>query len=171
MRKCKPFKQTKPILCLYNAFVLSKLNFACVVWSPRQRTFADRLEGLQDRFVKYISLKQQFVIPNDNVTLARAHFHLMTLADRRVLSDILFLFKTLNSIIQSPEVLAEIGFNVPQRSLRANDFFYIPFKNTFSAQSSPICRIMKHGNMFTDIDYFHMTLNEVKKNIKNKFVP
>ena len=167
VRKCRPFRNIKSIICLYNSYVLSKLNFASIIWSPKQKTYIDRLENIQDKFIKYLFLKQNVAIPADDVSLARIHFRLVSLKNRRIMSEVLFMYKIFNNLIHSPQVLEKVYVNVPQRSLRTTELFHLPFRYTCSAQNSPLCRIVKHCNMYLDnFDPFSMSLTQVRRLMK-----
>ena len=165
-RKCKLFHSGKVILSLYNAFVLSKLSFASIIWNPQYATYIERLERVQNKFLKFLAYKSNF-ITEDGVSLARNHFRIVTLENRRKISDILFLHKILNNCIDSSEILSMIGFSIPSRDLRNNSIFHVPFRNTNCSQNSPLLRMLRCGNMYgTYYDIFCINRCKLKTNLK-----
>lgn len=60
---------------------------------------------------------------------------------RREQADIVFLFKSLNNLIDSPNILSSISFNVQPRVLRNNKLFFEAFFRTNLGRNSPINRI------------------------------
>ena len=54
-RNCKDFKNSKSLLSLYYAYIYSKLNFASSIWSPSGITYINRLERVQNKFLRFLS--------------------------------------------------------------------------------------------------------------------
>ena len=67
-----------------------------------------------------------------------------------------------------PQIYDKIEFNVPNRDLRFNELFHVPFRNTNYGQNSPVCRMVRSFNRFcNDISYLELSLQAFKLNIKS----
>ena len=91
----------------------------------------------------------------------------MSLEERRLLTDVVGLYKIINSKIDSPELLAQVSFNVPQRNLRGRTLFVLPFSRTNSSLNSPFSRMFKYSNSLCDeIDFFFDYFYTFRKKLK-----
>ena len=54
-RIMKPFTDVTLSLFLYNSLVWSRLEYCSQVWSPSGKTFIDKIERVQKRFVKQLT--------------------------------------------------------------------------------------------------------------------
>lgn len=168
IRQCKYFSQNKSILSVYNAFVLSKVSFASVIWNPQYSTYINRIESTQNKFIKFLCYKNNYRINNGDYTEARTYFKLLTLENRRIVTEIILLYKILNNILQVPQLLSKINFNVPNRMLRSHEQFYIPFRRINCTKNSPVCRMLRSCNDFCmDIDLFSMSQETIKSRLKH----
>ena len=88
----------------------------------------------------------------------------MRLQDRRDLSAYIFLFKLLNSLIDSPFLLGLVRFRVPIRFTRQRNLFHY-------SSCTVIDGILRDFNTkLEDIDPFVLSLNAFKKAILNLLV-
>ena len=76
-RNCKDFKNSKSLLSLYYAYIYSKLNFASSIWSPSSITYINRLERVQNKFLRFLSYKFNFPIENHNYIPIITHFKIL----------------------------------------------------------------------------------------------
>ena len=54
IRMCSNFSSMKTFILLYNTFVLSRLEYAAVVWDPFYDAPSQKLEKIQKRFLSYL---------------------------------------------------------------------------------------------------------------------
>ena len=94
-------QNVKTIICLYNFLVLSKLSFGSVIWNPRYAIYIDQLERIQRKFLKFISFRS---FHESNAAKAQEYFHISPLTTKRTISDIMFLYKIVNNLIDSSEL-------------------------------------------------------------------
>jgi hypothetical protein len=89
-------------------------------------------------------------------------FNIQSLANRRKVNDLLFLFKLLNGFFFCPELLSFLNFSVPQVRTRSSiiSTFYINNHKTNYALSAPINRMMAIAND-EQIDFFNFSPNSV----------
>ena len=94
-RTCRGLKDVPTLRTLYLALVRSQLEFCSVVWSPYQASNIIKLERIQQRAIKLI-LKLR---PLMNISNEEKKLNLLSLEQRRLLFDILFLYTVLNGHI------------------------------------------------------------------------
>jgi hypothetical protein len=101
------------------------LEYCSIVWSPIYRRGVDALESLQRKFAKYLLFKLIAEFPprgTPNSVLYNMT-NLRSLNMRRNDSFLIFLYKIIHDIINSPFLLSQIYFNVPRANLRSGHFF------------------------------------------------
>lgn len=165
-RICRDFRNPKTLISLYFAFVHSKLSFASIIWNPQYVTYINRLEAVQNRFLKTIAFKAHCTID-----LAREKYKLIALSDRRKISDMSFLYKLVNSNFNVPDLLSALNFNIPSRELRHPTLFNLPYRRTNLGLNTPLDRLQKTFNSFChDFDIFGTTFFSFKSHLKIHFV-
>jgi hypothetical protein len=83
---------------------------------------------------------------------------------RRNKLDLIFLYKLINNLIDSSELLSIINFKVINCNLRNSNLFYKFPTSTSLISNSPINRILKLANKY-NIDSFVNSLYEFKRNV------
>jgi len=166
MRTCKFFTNSRCITSLYFSFVSSLLNYASVVWAPTYAVHSDRIESVQKKFLRFLCCKTH--VEYKSHTAACKHFNILPLKSRRLLNDMIFLFKLVNGEIDCPDVLSQVNFNIPQRQTRNKTLFYLPHCSTNSVYHSPLYRSMMYYNSkFSEFDLFSQNRKSFKKNISS----
>lgn len=166
-RTCHDFKNINSIRNLYMAYVNSILSFGSTIWNPQYNIYIDRLQNIQDRFIHYISKK--FYNCSDDQSFIIDQLKLISLADRRQLSDIKFIFKIVNSQLDSSSILSKLNFNVPSYNTRSKCFFKLSQGSTNYYLNSPLQRCCKSFNTISniiEIDIFSVSLNTLSNRIK-----
>lgn len=124
--------------------MLSRLNSATVIWSPKYTIFINRLQFIQNKLLKFISYK------NDAGNL----LCIIDLINRRIISDVITFYKTISSITQSSKILYQVGIQLI--------LFFCNGKNRFLDLIRKVCFPLKsHGNRIYQ-------LNKNKKNNINR---
>jgi hypothetical protein len=86
-----------------------------------------------------------------------------TLESRRIFYDLLFLFKIVNSIFDSPELVGLIEFRVPNRDTRNSDTFHCRSIATNYIRHTLVPRLHSSANLYLqNIDIFNINMNEFK---------
>lgn len=156
-RQCVDFNNSKTILTLYYSYVFSKLQFASVIWSPVYRNNVERLEKIQRNFLRFLGYKSHFHVAHHDYSEIRRRFKILELEKRRTLSDILTLFKIINNLSSSPNILSRVKINVPVRALRGHDLFWVPYCRTNYYQNAPLVRMVRAANLYcsdSELDFF-----------------
>lgn len=96
-------------------YVRSKLEYCSNIWDPHYNIHVARIEGLQRKFLKYLVFKIDNTYPERGIEyqLLLDRFNLDSLELRRLLASLTCLFKLVHNIIDCPELLYLINFNVP----------------------------------------------------------
>ncbi|WP_219823741.1 hypothetical protein, partial [Enterobacter cloacae complex sp. 2DZ2F20B] len=120
-------------------FVRPKLEYASVVWSPNYNIHIRSIEKVQRRFVKSALFLMDGVYPPrgypEDLLLKR--INLPFLSCRRSYFSVIFLFKLIHYLIDSPELLNNINFAVPAFNKRLHNVFFISkFKTNIVSNSS-----------------------------------
>lgn len=173
LRNTKEFRQPDSIILLYNALVRSCLEYCCVAWNPHYKKYIDRIERLQKKFLKILSyrLKLRFL---DNYNSRLKHFNMTSLEERRRSQDLIFLYKIVNGMLDCPQLLRGITFNMPSRLPRSGNYRPFVTSRTYSklGRNSPLNRLLRQYNTLISsdhrIDIFGDTIIQFKKYLTSK---
>lgn len=143
-RSCYEFNNYNTVRVLYMSYVNSVLNYGSLIWNPQYNVYIGKLEGVQSRFINYINNKY-FPLINERCTIRKV-LNLLPLEHRRQLTDVKFLFKIVNNIVDSIDIVNTIKYNVPSHYTRQNYLFYVEPSNTNYYLNSPLHRAIKMYN-------------------------
>ena len=144
----KHFKHIRTMKLLYVALVRSQVEYASVIWSPKHNQYISLVERVQHKFLRLamrISGNPMRFCDHDYGP-ALHKMGLLTLSDRRVCADLLFLYKVFHGQINCHELVALICFNAPQRSLRPRPLFAARVPEYHHYSVDPINRAMGELN-------------------------
>ena len=139
---------------LYCALVRSILEFAAVVWTPHQVSWILRLERVQKRFHR-IALRNLAWRDPGNLPAYPERCSLIgldTLQFRRKKQQAVFVAKILNGEINSPNMLAQLNFHAPVRSLRHSSLLQIRSHRTAYGFNEPWTAMIR---TFRVVEYLH----------------
>ncbi|KAG7295509.1 hypothetical protein JYU34_021716 [Plutella xylostella] len=150
-RMAKGFKRIQSFKTLYNALVLSRLEYGCQIWNPSYQVHIDRLERVQRSFTRFLAFKSS----NSNINTRcsyedrLSYFKMHSLKHRRDYHDLNCLHKLLSGTMSEPNLLMEINFTVPKhnhRKCRETKTFTPSFSRTQLGKFSPINRFERCYN-------------------------
>lgn len=153
-RVCKNFKHISVIKTLYCSLIVPKIEYAALVWSPIYLNQIKKIEYVQRKFLKFLSWKADGVYPDqgcDTFELCE-RFELLTLAERRKITEILFVIKLLRSNIDCPQLLEMLPVKTPSLRSRHNVPFYLPLATSNFFASSPLYRSCSVINQLVKFD-------------------
>lgn len=169
-RSTKHFKSFRALLNLFYAFICSKLFFASAVWNPQYQIYINRIESIQNIFLKYLSLRCNIDLYLGYAPLMR-NFGILSLKDRRVVSVLVLFFKIFKTLVYAPEIYNKINLKLSSRSFRSNELFSVPFRNTNYGQNAPICRLSRLFNeYYNDLSPFQSNVERFRFSIKTLLV-
>lgn len=131
---------------LYISLVKSLLNYASPVWSPAYQVHIDRVEAIQNKFLRYCGYMLR--IPRDDWTYEemRSYINIRSLENDRQFYDLCTFFKLISGDLYCPDILCHINFRVPDRFTRNTDLFAVPFHHTNYMYNSPLSRFSRLAN-------------------------
>ena len=129
-RSRKDFTNVYAIKALYISFVRSSIENCSCVWSPYYQIHINKIERVQNRFLRYLSFKLR--IPSELVRydLVCSLLNIQSLRKRRFNADVILVYKLCNNLIDCPELLLLINFHAPQRQLRIVYSFGLDYHRT-----------------------------------------
>uniref|UniRef100_A0A1Y1MYW8 Reverse transcriptase domain-containing protein n=1 Tax=Photinus pyralis TaxID=7054 RepID=A0A1Y1MYW8_PHOPY len=164
-RQCKDFFNITALRTLYFSLVRSHLDYCCTIWSPYYLTHVNRLEKIQNNFLRLI--KYKFLLHGiilDRTENVRLYLGILTLKQRRNLLTACFGFKLLNGYLNCPDILSTINLNVPQRFVRSARLLHARQCRTLYFQNSPLNRMVDLINsLHLKIDFFGLPLAAFKR--------
>ena len=147
----------------YRTLVLSKLEYACSVWSPSQAFLSLKIEGVQKRAVKWLSFKTRAPYKDVSYDVLCKRFNLTSLEVRRKQLDLRNMNKIMTGKINCPDLLAEVRWYTPVRRGRSTVTFHSPFRinvrgNTFFPRTHRLL-----NSLPTDIDPYESNVFTFKR--------
>ena len=172
MRSFKYFNNTATLKFLFSSLVRPQLEYASIVWAPHSLKNSILIERIQHRFLRRLSYftTNPMSFNDHSYTWIMQEFKILTLSDRRVLLDMVLLYKLINGYIDCPELLSLIRLHVPARSLRHNMLFHEEIHRTSYGRSKPLNRLCIEANDLSHhVDFFSLGLPAFKKRLHNYF--
>ncbi|XP_046677512.1 uncharacterized protein LOC124365565 [Homalodisca vitripennis] len=141
---------------LYVQLVRPILEYS-TVWNPYLVGHIDRLESIQNRFIRLIGLQLGFEYRNVPIDDLRVQFNLEPLHSRRIVHDLLFLKKLICSVIDAPDLLELLDFRA-SRHLRHPQLFARRHYTTQYLFHSDFPHLRRLANNLTrHLDFFNMS--------------
>lgn len=156
LRISKDFKNLKTVKLLYISLVRSQLEFNSTIWNPYYSVHENSLERVQHKFLRHINFKLGIFIENINYFSLLQLLGLDTLKERRICSDLFYLFKIVNNLLNSPELLSLICFHVPSRSVRHKLPYHCKNAGSNAELYSIINRLHMLGNKYVVDDVINI---------------
>jgi len=152
---------------LYNTIVRPNLEYATQLWSPFYQIHKDRIEGVQKNFLRFalrlLPWSNPQVLPPYEERLRL--INMVSLEKRREISDIIFIYQSVNNNILSPFISQQINFRSKSR-FRNTNLFTTKFHRTNYGRHEPINRMLIICNKYKHIIDFSLS----KDNLKNKLL-
>lgn len=163
----KHFKQISTIKLLFCTLVRPQLEYASVVWDSYQLNHGTLIERIQHCFLCGLSFRlgKPLRVTDHNYDDLLIDLNLLTLSKRRIFLSLLFLYRLLNGVVASPELLERIRLIAPSRTLRFNSLFYLQQHRTSYGMFKPLNRLCLLANSPTRIDFFHPQLNSFRNSL------
>ena len=163
-RNTKHISDTKALICLYNCLVRSTLEYCSVIWTPRYACHINRLERVQNKFVKYLLYKFHFPYNDLPYETRLLLCGFKSLECRRRQAFLLLLYKIMNGLTDCDILLGAISISVPNRRTRHTHLFHERVHRTNYGQGAFVDRMAANYNrFFTDCDIFNINLLSLKR--------
>lgn len=168
LRLGNQFSNIRALRALYEALVRSHMEGNAVVWSPHETKYKLMLERIQNKFLRFLYLKQYGVYPGYPLLYPTLFVLGMVgynkLEVRREGAVATYVFKIMRGKIHNPSVLNMVGLCVPDGYVgrrRRPPLLREPPARTNLLQHAPLTRALRTLNMVSQqIDCFNCTLSE-----------
>ena len=162
-RNTKHINDTKALSCLYNCLVRSILEYCSIIWAPRYACHVNRLEKVQNKFMKYLLYKFHFPYIGITYETRMLLCGYKSLECRRREALLLFLFKLINGKIDCSNLLSLVHILAPHRRTRQLQLFFEHTHRTNYGQNAFVDRLVSNYNKyFSDYDIFHLSFLSLK---------
>ena len=150
MRTVQQFTDVRALKVLFNAFVLSRLEYASVVWHPFYISHQLMMERVQRRFLKYLSYKLDREYPERGCSYEDllARHGMQSLQKRREQSSAAYLRRLIAGAVDCPALMSRILFTVPRVGCRHHSEFYLPAPRTNLLLRSPIYQMCRYAERY-----------------------
>lgn len=159
-RNTRSFSNTSALKSLYCSLVRSRLEFNSTIWSPYYAAQSNCLQSVESKFIRYVKYKNRRVDMSSSQVLAM--LNMRPLDDRRIISDLITLFKIMNCF-DCPELLGLIDIRVPCHKTRNSDTFHLDTYSYNYSQNAPLTRLHRLGNTYGgQVDIFHTSIEKIR---------
>jgi hypothetical protein len=158
-RLSREFQDPYTLKVLYVTYVRSKLEYANCVWQPFYDTHMNRIERIQENFIKH-ALRQFRWNVNLDLPPYKDHCRVLvmdTLKKRRDVARVLLVFNLLSGKIDSPKLLSQINLSVPLYQTRGREFLFVEFHRTNYGIYEPVNAAARGFNEFSGLFDFNIT--------------
>ena len=171
-RISKDFITPTSYTLLYKALVRPLLEYASPIWSPYTQCDVKLLESVQHKFLRRLAFLNRTPMRRDDHDYQpiMSLFSVQRLANRRQITDLLFLHKIVNGHVNSTKLSSLFKLNVPTRSLRNHAVFCVPFRRTNIGLNSTVTRLCRSGNdISSTVDLFSISANCLRTKLFSLF--
>lgn len=163
-RNTKYINDTKALTCLYNSLVRSTLEYCSVIWTPNYNIHINRLENVQNKFLKYLLYKHHFPTLGTPYETRLLLCGMRSLEQRRKQALLIFLYKILNNEIDCSTLLESILLLVPIRRTRQQQLFYEhPHRTNYGFTAFADRMIHNYNRNYRECDLFNCSLMSIKR--------
>lgn len=165
LRTTRNFQSIVPLKKLFSAFVLSKLEYASIIWGPYYGVHAEHIESVQRRFAKALWFRTDGIYPSVGFPHDQLlnRFSLVRLETRRECFSQIFLHKMIHNTITCEDLLSKLKFRVPALCSRDRSTFYLLPYRTDVFKYSPINTMcIKYNNVGNDFDIFTCNRDSIR---------
>lgn len=163
-RSCREFDNILTLIHLFCTLVRPLLEYCCVVWSPFYSTHINRIESVQNKFIKFILFKLGLNPRNYSYPERLELVGLRSLADRRRQYSVLFGFRLLRGFIDCSDLLQHLRLNTPSHTTRSFECLNISFHRTNYGKNSPLTVVARDLNSLSQVlDIFDCSLGSLRR--------
>jgi hypothetical protein len=162
-RWSKEFNDPHVTKSLYVSLVRSILEYNSSLWCPFYNSYIASLESVQRQFSLFALRRIYWNNDAPSYEVRLLLLELNKLEDRRVIQNVVFIFKLLNGQLDCENILSLITVKCPLRNLRTNNFLKTNIYNRNYLANEPLSLICNNFNdlyMFFD---FNLNLSSFKK--------
>lgn len=165
LRQTKVFKQPEIPILLFNCYVRSLLEYCSPVWNPFYKIHIDRIEGIQRKFFYHLTFANNKCKMLQTYDARLEYYKSFPLSSRRKAADLIFLFKIINGMIDSPDILDKIALVVPRPASRPinRKSLVVTKSRTNYGCNAPVDRLCRtYNDICQELDIFNTTVASIK---------
>lgn len=170
IRVCKDFRHLCTYMLLYKSLVRCHVEYCIPVWNPHYVSHANTIERIQKKFAICMFYKFRSIMPcaTYSYTEVRTFLGLDLLSIRRRNVDLIFLYKIVRNVIDTPDLLNCITFSTSQLRTRSTSTFSVSRSRTNIGYFSPIKNMMRSFETnCSSVDIFSIPLCTYKRYLQN----
>lgn len=149
---------------LYFTLIRSILEYELPIWSPYTKYNINFIEDVLNRFLKFVAFKFNITVDQYDLTVIRSLLNFPTLASRRKLADISFIYKLFSNHINAHYLLNFILFNNPTYYniiIIINSHVLLAITQHKLSKNSSILRAIALCNKLdVDVDFFFFSVEK-----------
>ncbi|XP_044766304.1 uncharacterized protein LOC123322423 [Coccinella septempunctata] len=148
LRATGEFEDLSILRRLYFTYVISKLEYANLIWFPIYNCHLVPLERIHRKFFKYIIFRRTGRFPERGADLSdiMVEMRIPSLLARREEQCARFAQRLLTYRIDCPYLLSKIMLNIPRLVSRSTSTFYLPTARTNMFERCPIYSICRSAD-------------------------
>ena len=158
-RNAKDFSDPFTLRSLYFCYVRSILEYCSPIWNPLYAAHAIRIERIQKRFTRTAIRILRWNVDMPSYKTRCLLLGIQSLETRRKYFDVMFVSDLINYKINCPDLLSLVGFHVPNRTLRNNRLFYVPFHRVNYGTNEPLTRCLRQANSLCNVIDFNLYMS------------
>lgn len=163
------FRDLACLRSLYCSLVRSILEFSSVVWCPYHANWSSRLESVQKKIIRIALFRSRCFLEFGSYEERCRYLGILTLEQRRKVSQAMFVAKLLNGEIDAPALLNQLCLYVPVRILRQRPFLFLAPRNTDYGSHEPIRFMSARFNEFFHLFDFNLTTTIFLSRLRSNF--
>ena len=168
LRFTHDFKNVQTLKTLYFTLIRAILEYNLAIWNPFTQNINQLIEKIQHTFLRSLLFKlwiryNRFNCDYDTILIQCG---MLTLENRRFANDVMLLFKMINGLINSADLLVNVKLKIPSRFTHQTEIFHIPFASINASQNSILNRLQRSENKICDnVNFFVNSIAHFKSTL------
>ena len=166
----KGFQDIDVFKTLYNALIRSHLDYCSTIWSPKSKSWVDKIERVQKKFVQQLCFQSNLKYNSSDYVKLCAIFRLPTLECRREAADAILFHKILRNHVNCSDLVSSVFFHLPPRRTRHTNVFTSSQRSRLKVRKDsffPRTITLVNNLTSSSLDIFDFDITSFKRNLLN----